>query len=129
MHELRSKMNRSPDDLLRNDTIAQNVLRVIDVVQKQIQRRDALHQSALDQIPLLGRNDPGHEIKWKNPLGSLVVVVDRKSDPLTEKSRGGQRAFSFKYVPFQFLEAVEHLRVMGRTVPGAANISSKNSPT
>ena len=31
--------------------IAQNVLRVIDVVQKQIQRRDALHEPALDQIP------------------------------------------------------------------------------
>ena len=59
----------------------------------------------------------GHEIEWKNPLGSLVVVVDGKSDPLTEKGRGGQRAFSFKYVPLHFLEALEHLRVMGTHRP------------
>ena len=34
-----------------NDAVAQNVLRVIDVVQKQIERRDSLDESALDQFP------------------------------------------------------------------------------
>ena len=53
VHELRPKMCRFPDDLLRNDAIAQNVLRVINVVQKQIERGDSLHESALDQIPFV----------------------------------------------------------------------------
>ena len=36
VHELGTEMRRLPDDLFGNDTVAQDVLLVIDVVQKQI---------------------------------------------------------------------------------------------
>ena len=82
VHELGPEMRRLPDDLFRNDAVAQNVLRVIDVVQKQIQRRDSLDEAALDQVPFFRGNDARDEIEWENALRPLVVVVDRKSDAL-----------------------------------------------
>ena len=42
VHELRPKMRRFPDDLLRDHPVAQDVLPVIDVVQKKIERGDTL---------------------------------------------------------------------------------------
>ena len=88
------KVRRFPDDLLRDHAVAQNVLRVIDVVQKQIQRRDSLDESALDEFPFFRGNDARHEIERENALGPLVVVVDREGDALGEKSGRGQGAFA-----------------------------------
>ena len=104
VHELGPEMRCLPDDLFGNDTVAKNVLRVIDVVQKQIQRRDSLDESAFDEFPFFRGNDARHEIERKNALGPLVVVVDSKSDALREKGRGGQRAFAFEFFALHFLE-------------------------
>ena len=65
--------------------IAQDVLRMIDVVQKQIERGDALHEPALDQFPFLRRNDSRDQIERENPFRALVVVVNRKGDALLKK--------------------------------------------
>ena len=68
--------------LFGNDAVAQNVLRVIDVVQKQIERGDSLHETALDQFPFVGRDDARNQIERKNPFRSLIVVVDGEGDAL-----------------------------------------------
>ena len=80
---------------------------VIDVVQKQIQRRDSLDESAFDQVPFLRGNDARHEIERENAFGPLVVVVDGEGDALGEKGGGGQRAFAFEFFALHFLEARE----------------------
>ncbi len=80
---------------------------VINVVQKQIQRRDSLDEAALDQIPFFRGNDARHEVEGKNALRPLVVVVDREGDALREKGGSGQRAFALEFFALHFLEARE----------------------
>ena len=54
----------------------------------------------------------GTRSNGKNPLRSLVVVVDRKGDALREKSGGGQVALALKIRRAHFLEGREQLAVM-----------------
>ena len=75
---------------------------MIDVVQEKVKRGDALDQAALDQLPFPRGNDPRHEVERKNPLRSLVVVVDRKGDALTEKTGRGQFALPLRNPPRPF---------------------------
>ena len=49
--------------LRRDQAVLKYFLRVINVVDEQIQRRDTLLESALDEIPFRGRNDSGYEIE------------------------------------------------------------------
>ena len=112
-------MRRFPDDLFRNDAVAQNVLRMVNVVQKQIERGDALHQPALDQFPFLRRNDARNEIERENPFRSLVVVVDGEGNALAEKRGGGQGAFALEFFALHFREALEQFAVMGPRHAGA----------
>ena len=100
-------MRRFPDDLLGNDAVAENILRVIDVVQEQIERGDSLDEAALDEVPFLRGNDARHEVERENALRSLVVVVDREGDALGEKGGGGERAFALELFALHFLEARE----------------------
>ena len=69
--EFRPVMRRAPDDLLGNDAVLDDLLVVIDVVEEQIQRGDPLHQTVLDGLPFVGRDDPGHRVEGKNALGAL----------------------------------------------------------
>ena len=91
-------MNSGPEMLgafhhfLRDDAFLHDPLIVVDVVQEQIQRGDALDQSGLDVLPLSPRDDARQEIEGEDALGALVVVVDRKSDALVEKGLRSQRS-------------------------------------
>ena len=69
---------------------------MIDVVQEKIERGDPLDQPALDQVPFVRRNDARDQVEGKNPLGPLVVVIDREGDALGEKTRRGQIAFALE---------------------------------
>ncbi len=72
---------RRRDDMLGNDAFFKNPLLVVNVVDEEIQRGDALLQSALDPVPFLGFDDTWKEIKRKDFLGAFAVAVDIKSDP------------------------------------------------
>ena len=110
-------MRGFPDDRLRDHAIAQNVLLVVNVVEKQVQCRNSLDESALDFLPFFRRNNSRQQIERENALHPLVVVVDRESDALAEEGGRGQRAFAFKLVPVHFLETLQQFAVMG---PGLA---------
>ena len=56
-HELRPKMDGAANDLGRNDAIFDDLLLVINVMQKQVQGRDALAETAFDVFPFGAGND------------------------------------------------------------------------
>ena len=85
---------------------------MIDVVQEKVKRGDALGQAALDQVPFPRWDDPRDQVERKNPLRSLVVVVDREGDALTEKTGRGQIALPCKIRRAHFLEGREQPAVM-----------------
>jgi hypothetical protein len=47
------------DQLTRNDAFGEDPFLVIDVAEKQIDRREPLRQASLDRRPLAGRDDAG----------------------------------------------------------------------
>src|SRR2546428_7858265 len=73
-----AKALRREDQLRRNYAVLQNLLFVIDVVDEQIQRVNALAQTAIDLSPFIGRNDPGNDVEWKDLLSAGLVAVDIK---------------------------------------------------
>ena len=82
MEHLAAKHLGAVDQLRRDDPLPQNALLVIDVLAEQIERGDALHQPALDQVPFVGGNDPRHQIKREDFLHPARVAVDGESDAL-----------------------------------------------
>ena len=85
---------------------------MIDVVQEKIERGDPLHEPALDQIPFARRDDPRDEVEGKNPLRSLVVVIDREGDALLQKGGRGEVAFALEIGRGHFAEARQQPAVM-----------------
>ena len=80
----------------RHDAVFHDALLVVNVVKKKVQRRDPLHQSALDMIPLQRGNDPRHEVKRKHPLRSARVAIDIEGHALAQKRQIYCIAFGVK---------------------------------
>jgi hypothetical protein len=53
---------------------------VVDVVDEEIERVDALLEAALDRGPCRRADDPGHQIEWKDALRALSVAVHVERD-------------------------------------------------
>src|SRR5579872_5221771 len=92
-----------------NDVIANDFLVVIDIMQEQIQRSDALDEAGLDVAPLRGGNNPGDEIEWEDAFGSLVVAVNGESDALVEEGKVGHLPAFLELLVGQLVEAIEQL--------------------
>ena len=65
----------------RHDAIGEDPPLVIDVAQKEVDRREALRQAALDRRPLAGRDDARQQILGKDALRSRFIAVDVKVIP------------------------------------------------
>ena len=59
------------DDRARHHAVLQDPPFGVDVVQEQVQRREALGQAALDEVPFRGRQDPREEVEGEDPLGAV----------------------------------------------------------
>src|SRR5947208_1465470 len=90
---------------------------MIDIVQKKIERGNPLLQTALDLFPFRSGNNSRDEIKGKNPLGALSVVINREGDALAQESERGQVTFAIKFSFSQLGETSQQPLVMG---PGLA---------
>ena len=71
----------------RDDAVLQNFLLVINVVQEQVQRRDALRQAAFQEFPFRRRNDARQQVERENFLRPLCVAIDVERDALAQKCR------------------------------------------
>ena len=86
-HEFRPIMGGPEDDLRRDHAVLDDALLVVDVVEKQVQSGDSLHQSGLDVLPLPWRDHPGERIEREDSLRAFVVSVDREGDALLEEEQ------------------------------------------
>ena len=57
-----------------------HLLRAVEVAQERVQRRDALLQPALEKRPFGLGQHPRDDVERDEPLGRLVVAVDREGD-------------------------------------------------
>ena len=54
---------------------------------KEVQRRDALREAALEKFPFLGRDDPRQQIEREDFLRALRRAIDVERDALPQKRR------------------------------------------
>ena len=99
------------DQLARHDAVGQDLRVVIDVLQEQVQRGDALGQAALEHVPLGGGDDPGNQVVGEDPLGALAAAVDGEGDALVQEGEIGGRLALVHLAGADGLQAVvERLR-------------------
>ena len=53
---------------------------VIDIVQKEIERLHALHETRFQAAPFVRRNDARNDVERNQALGAAVVAVDGERD-------------------------------------------------
>ncbi len=72
-----------------HDAVGENAPLVIDVAQKEIQRRDALRQAAFDVVPLGAGDQARDQVIGKNPLCALSPTVNREGNALIQEGEVG----------------------------------------
>ena len=114
---------RRAQDLGRDDAVLDDPLLVIDVVDEQVERADALLQAALDAAPFRGRDDPRHDIERKDPLGAGAVAVDVEGDAhVQERALGGLLPAEELAVGQRFDELAERARRRPRLAVGVEHL-------
>ena len=92
-HEFGSEMRSAANDFARNNAVAHDLLVVIDIMQKEIQRGDPLAETALYVFPFDAGNDARDQIEWKDSFGPFLIVIDCKGHSLREECVVRQVAF------------------------------------
>ena len=70
--------------------VAQDALVVVDVVEEEVERGDALAQPALDVLPLGARDDARDQVEREDALEPLLLAVDGEGDALVEERGVGR---------------------------------------
>ena len=83
----RRKCRRRQDVKFRDDAVLDDFLFVINVVQEQVQRRDALGQAAFQKFPFRGGDDARQQVERENFLRALGVAIDVERDALPQERR------------------------------------------
>ena len=110
--ELAPEMFSRKDVVGRNDTVFHDALLVVDVVEKKIERRDALFEAGLDVVPFFRRDDARQHVEGKNPLRALRIAIHVESDPLShEREIHGLTAHG-KFRHCERLERLPHLAIV-----------------
>src|SRR5438128_2331767 len=63
----------------------QNDLIVINIVNEDIERMNALPKTALDYSPFIRSDDSGNDVEWKDPLGARLIAINVESDANAEQ--------------------------------------------
>src|ERR1700759_4469454 len=96
----------------RDDAVPDYFLFVIDVMQKKVERGDALGEAAFEKFPFLGRNDAGHEVEGKKAFRATRIAIDVKGDALAKKGEVNRMAFGVEILPREGAEGRADLLVM-----------------
>src|SRR5437016_33647 len=72
---IRPEVLRGRDDVVRKQTVLDDTLRVIHIVDEVIERRDALFQARRDPVPLPRGNDARNDIEWPGAIDRAAVLV------------------------------------------------------
>ncbi len=119
VHELPAEVLRAEDQSRRHDPILQDFLAVIDVVEEQVERMEALDEPGLDAAPLGVGDDPRDEIEREDPLRALGVVVNGEGDAAAQEGGIDRRPSLVEFRSRQAFETLGEPAVM-RTDGGRA---------
>jgi hypothetical protein len=79
--DLAAVPRRSEHQLGRDETAREDLLLVVDVMEEQVERANALLEPALDPFPLLGEDDPRDQIEGHDLFEAARILVHRERDP------------------------------------------------
>ena len=79
-HALPAEVGGAGDQLGGDDPRAHRPLVVVDVVDEQVEGVEPLDQARLDQVPLVGRHDPGDDVEGPGPVHARRAFVDGEGD-------------------------------------------------
>ena len=83
---LAPEVPRQHDQPARHDPSSQDLLLVVDVVDEEVERADALLQPRLDDRPLVGRDEARDQVERQDALGPLLRVgVDGERDAVVQE--------------------------------------------
>ncbi len=100
------------DEFARHYAVVQDAAFVIEVLEEQIQRRDALGESFLNVRPFLIRDDARQEVVWKNAFGSFRAPVHGECDALMEKRKVGDLLAAAEFAGREFAEGLIKVLVL-----------------
>src|ERR1700692_65976 len=80
--DLPDVLGTGQDDLGRNPALPEDELAAVDVIEEEVERRQALLQAGFYPLPGLGRDDPRDDVEGEDLLRSLGVRVHGKGDPV-----------------------------------------------
>ena len=118
------------DQVARHDPFGEDAAVVVDVLQEEIERVDALRQTALEVLPLRAGQHARQQIVREDPLRALVVAVHREGDALVEERAVGRELTDPQLVDLDLEQPIEEHAGRSRAARRRrANISSKVSST
>ena len=68
------------DQVGRDDAGLHDLARAVEVGQEHVQRLDPLDQARLELRPFVPRDQARHDVEGDQPLGRILVAVDREGD-------------------------------------------------
>lgn len=90
---------------------------MVDVVEEEVQRRDALRQAALEIFPFLSRDDARQQVEGENLLRPRLVAIDVERDALPEKRHVHRVPLQLERLRRQPLEVLAELAVVRARLP------------
>ena len=84
------EVGRGHDQAARDDAVGEDPARAVDVGEERLEREHPLADPGLDRRPLLGRQDPGHEVERERPL--LARELERDARRRGRPGRGRRSA-------------------------------------
>ncbi len=98
---------RLEDQLFRDDALAEDAAVVVNVVEEEVERLDALEQAGLHRLPFRGGDRPGDEVEGENLLDPAAVGIDGKGDALVDEDEVGGGAALLELGGLQAAEAFD----------------------
>jgi hypothetical protein len=122
-----AKLRRAEHQLPGHDSVANDLAVAVDVLEERVQRPDPLYQAALDQLPLVGRDDPRHQVERERPVDARAVGArDLEGDPLLGEDLVAAAAEVGELEPADQVEAGEQgSRVLARLARLGEQLVSK----
>jgi hypothetical protein len=74
------------DEVAGNDAVSEDASFVVDVLEEEVERGDALGETALDRLPFGAGDDARDEIVGEDLFGAFVASVDGEGDALIEEA-------------------------------------------
>ena len=129
VHDAREVAARD-DQPPRHDALADDLARVVDVVDEGVERADALRQAALDRDPLVGRDDPRDEVQREGAVLGAVLAGQLEGDALLHEDGVAPAPGGGEVLGAHLLQGGDELRrVRARGAAAAPAKTSSRKPS